>query len=408
VIPAGPRTALERFLARYRPAPVHEAAPHSLRRAGALAAIEAAACRPVSAASRGLLRLAGRSGRLDPRSVRSIAFVKVDHLGDVIMASPVIRALARWAPGARVTVYARPATADFFRRLPAVGEVGLVEAPWVRPDSGSAGNLRAALALAWRMRARRYGLAVDLRYHNRLDSLILSLCGARARLGFDAGGFGFGLTHRARWPHGLMHEADRMADALRQFGIPVRELRPEFPVEPGEIRAAAEMTGRRAYVAVHVGAGNPVKRWMPERFAWVARELATRTRLRVAVLSGPGEEALGEPVVRALPRAARLDLRGRLGLFELGAVIKGARLFLGNDGGAGHVAAAVGTPSAIVFSGTNEAAEWAPRGGHVRIVEGRVPCKPCARTTCPFNQACLRAVTVDEVLRVTLESLGRG
>jgi ADP-heptose:LPS heptosyltransferase len=156
-----------------------------------------------------------------------------------------------------------------------------------------------------------------------------------------------------------------------------------------------------------VGAGNAIKRWMPDRFAWVGRELARRSRLPVAVLSGPGEEALGEPLVRALPKAACLDLRGRLGLFELGAILKRARFFLGNDGGAGHIAAAVGTPSVIVFSGTNEASEWMPVGSRVRVLERRVPCKPCASTTCPFDQACLRKVTVDEVLRAALETVGR-
>ena len=79
------------------------------------------------------------------------------------------------------------------------------------------------------------------------------------------------------------------------------------------------------------------------------------------------------------------------------------RLFLGNDGGAAHLAAAVGAPSVIVFSGTNESVEWAPRtAAPQRILERRVPCKPCHATDCPFDAACLRAVPVDDCLAAAL------
>jgi heptosyltransferase-2 len=172
------------------------------------------------------------------------------------------------------------------------------------------------------------------------------------------------------------------------------------------VTAARKVGPGKPYAALHVGAGNAIKRWMPDRFAWVARELTKRARVRVAVLSGPGEEArAGEPVLQALPRAARIDLRGSLPLPELAAVIRGADLFLGNDGGAAHVAAAVGTPSVIVFAGTSLSADWAPRGARVTVIEKWVPCKPCHSTTCPFNVECLRAATVDEVLAAALQSL---
>ncbi|MEK7476298.1 MAG: glycosyltransferase family 9 protein [Candidatus Coatesbacteria bacterium] len=405
----GPLGPGELLLARVQAPPVHELEPAVRPQPRRWTkAVLAAGLRPASILARALLGPARRNSMLQGARVRSLVFIKLDHLGDVIMATPILRALHAWVPEARITMVVRPATADLAARLPGVAEVLTADVPWIRPGSGVSANLGACLALARTLRARRFDLAVDLRYHNRLDSLLLSLSGARARLGFDAGGFGFGISHCARWPR-EGHEAGRMAGALREFGVPVEDLAPEFPVTAADVAAAAHRAGRKGgYVAVHVGAGNAVKRWMPERFAWVGRELAARLRAPVAVLAGPGEESHGEPLVRALPKASCLDLRGRLGLFELAAVIKGARLFVGNDGGPGHVAAAIGTPSVIVFSGTNEASEWMPVGTRVRVVERRVPCKPCASTTCPFDQACLRKVTVDQVLRACLETLGKG
>ena len=396
---------IERLAALVLPPPEAEPvpAPRPPRRAFAKAALGVLMI-PVSAVSRFFLRLAGRGAPPDPTLMRRVAFVKLDHLGDLVMATPLIRAVKEWAPQARLTLVTRPANLGMAERLWYVDEIAEADVPWIRPEPGWRENLGACLRLARELKDGGYDLVIDLRYHNRLDSLLLSLCGAPARLGFDAGGFGFGITHCARWPR-EGHEVDRGVRALEEFGIPVRDRRPEFPLAAEELKKGKRTAGRNL-VAIHPGAGNTVKRWMPERFAWVARELARRAGVRVAVLGGPGEEALGEPIVRALPRARVLDLRGRLRLPEMAAVLANCSLFIGNDGGAGHVAAATGAPALIVFSGTSTAAEWAPRGTNVRVIEKTVPCKPCHRADCPYNQACLRAAGVEEVLAAALAMLG--
>lgn len=409
MISPGPVRFWERPLARLRASSVHESEPR--RRPGGrrfAKGLLSAALWPVSAAGRLVLALRGRSGPLDPARIRRIAFIKLDHIGDAVMATPLLRAIHAWAPGAKITVYARPQSAELFARLPAVSGVEAVDVPWIRPDSSPWANLRACLALAGRIRRRGFDLAVDLRYHNRLDSLLLSLCGARSTLGFDAGGFGFGITHRSPLPRSG-HEIGRCAGALQRFGVPVADLATEFPGNAEAGRHAERLAGAGApIVAIHPGAGNPIKRWMPERFAAVARELAGKGRVRIAVLGGPGEEGLGEPIVRAVPQGALLDLRGQLSLFGMAAFMGRCALVIGNDGGPTHVAAAVGVPTLVLFSGTSLASEWAPRGGKVRVIEKQVPCKPCHSTTCPFDQACLRMIGVDEVVRCASSLRGGG
>ncbi len=386
--------------------PAQDTIPHPLRARGSMTkALTGWALAPVSLGLRGLHAATGRSRRLEPAAIRSIAFVKLDHLGDALMAAPVIRAVKLWAPQARLDAWARPGSADILRRYRFIDDVLTADVPWIRPGTGMRGNLAACRTLADRIRARGYDLVIDLRYHNRLDSLLLSLSGAKATLGFDAGGFGFGITHRAPWPTAA-HETERMAQALRANGIPVRDLRPAFPVTPSEVGYARRVMGAGRYAAIHPGAGNAIKRWMPERFAWVAKEIQRRERFKIAVLAGPGEERAAEAILSALPKDTAVDLRGALSFGRMAAVLKRAKLFIGNDGGAAHLAAAVGTPTVVVFSGTNEASQWAPVGDRVTALEHRVPCKPCARTDCPFDQACLRGVTVDAVLRESLKLLG--
>ncbi len=409
-----PVSFLERARARFLPAPEHDRLPAPLSSRRLRDFLVPVLMVPLSLAAGAALRLLGRRGPIRPEEVASIAFVRVDHLGDVIQATPLMRALKAWNPKASLTVFARPAWAETLLRLAYVDEVEFADVPWIGPGSRPGENVRACLDLARHMRSRAFDLAIDLRYHNRLDSLLISLSGARFRLGFDVAGFGFGLTHRAPVPR-AGHEAERGARAFARFGIPVANMKTDFPLDRPETHAAIALTaprGRRGrggpLVAVHVGAGNPVKRWMPERFGWVARELARNPGARIAVLAGRGEEEAGEPLVRSVPKGSLIDLRGKLDLKGMAGVLAQAMLFIGNDAGPGHVAAAIGTPSVIIFSGTNTAAQWAPLGGKVSVIEKALPCKPCGRTQCPFDQACLRAVGVDEVLAVARDALASG
>ena len=403
-----PAGYFERVLARVLPGPDHDPLPAprpASRRLSRIALDDLLA--PLLLAARYARRRKDRAPALDPARIRKIAFIRLDHLGDVILSTPLLRALKARFPGAHLTVYARPPSAELLVRLPYVDSVELADVPWIKPGAEPGRGLRACLALAREIRGRSFDLAVDLRYHNRLDSLLLSRCGAVHRLGFDAGGLGFGLTHPAAWP-APGHEADRCAGALEQYGIPVPDRVPDFPVSRGEAGATERLVGRGTrFVAVHPGAGNPVKRWMPDRFAWLARELNRRTGMRIVLLSGPGEEKCGEETARAVPASFLVDLRGRLRLPEMGALLSRASLFVGNDGGAAHVAAAVGAPALVLFSGTNLSSQWRPLGRRVEIIEKTVPCKPCAATDCPFSQACLRAITVDLALDTALAMLGK-
>ncbi len=410
---AVPPGRLEKMLAPLLPPPRHGLIPWRLKPAGrAGGMVGTIVMRAVSLAGRELLKAAGRSGPLIPEEIKRIAFIKIDHLGDVLAAQPLIGALKTWNPSARITVFAGPASVDLLLRNPYVDEVEPVDAPWIKPGSKPKANLKACLGLSAYLRARSYDLAVDLRYHNRLDSLLLSLSGARFRLGFDAGGFGFWLTHCADWPVSG-HESERQAKALAQFGIPVGDLSPVFQIRDSELEAAAAwlkpLPGKaRPTVAIHVGAGNAVKRWMPDRFAWVAREMVRRAKARIVLLAGREEAAAGDPVAAAVPPRALVDLRGRISLGEMAAAIKLSSLFIGNDGGAAHIAAATGTPLVVIFSGTNASAQWAPHGRRMSIVEKWVPCKPCGRTECPFEQACLRKVSAEEVLERAAAMLAGG
>jgi ADP-heptose:LPS heptosyltransferase len=153
------------------------------------------------------------------------------------------------------------------------------------------------------------------------------------------------------------------------------------------------------YVCVHPGARLLTRRWPPERFAAVADELADAVR-HIVITGSEDEQELAGRVQRAM-RCPALNLAGRTRLGSLAALIAGSRLLLCNDTGVSHVAAALGTSSVVISSGT-DARRWAPLDGQRhRFIYHMVPCRPCAHYECPIGHPCALGVPVE---RVALES----
>lgn len=223
----------------------------------------------------------------------------------------------------------------------------------------------AAPRLAWRLRRRRYGMAF-VPDRSPITAVVARLAGIPVRVGLDSGGRGRWHTIRVPVPPGR-HEIELYLDLARAVGLPVPDQpRPVFvPAAADRARAGALLgndaggrTGPR--VAIHPGGGvNPGmamlgKRWPAERFAAVADGLAA-AGARIVLLGGPGDQAAVAAVLAAAAPATRdrlIDGAGRLSLGEVGAVIERCDLYLGNDTGVTHLAAAVGTPVVAVFGPT--------------------------------------------------------
>jgi len=98
------------------------------------------------------------------------------------------------------------------------------------------------------------------------------------------------------------------------------------------------------------------------------------------------------------PRPHVVDGTGRLSVVELAALLEQADLFAGADSGPAHLAAAVGTPGVVLFSGTNNPRQWRPWGEDVRVVRHAVECSPCHRRRCPWREhPCMRRLSPRQV-----------
>lgn len=355
-------------------------------------------------------RLATRSASFNTPS--SILIIKPCCLGDVLMATPVIAALRRAFPGARIDF----AVGDWSRAVvennPHLD--GLVNCGPV--GSGGRYSWREYLDLVRRIRAGKYEACFVLD-RSPLISLLPYLGGVPQRVGLDSRGRGFSLTV------GLpvvspKHEAELYLDTVRAVGIEVNEPRAEtlalefYPAEEDR-RHVAQMlnkcpgvlSSKDPLIVIHpAGGSNPgmslsAKRWPPQRFAALADRLIEERGARVFLVGGPNDSPIAAVIKEAMRQKPR-DLTGQLTLGQLGALLERCDLFVGHDTGAMHLAVAVGTPVVAIF-GPSDSRMYGPYSENSVTLWHDVGCNPCLLHG-RWNAACRRfrcieAVAVEEV-----------
>jgi heptosyltransferase-2 len=331
-------------------------------------------------------------------------------IGDAVMSLPALRSLRSAYPQAEMVVLARPWVADLYQ-----GERSIDR---VIPLHGANG-LRD-LAVKWQtaraLRQERFDLAVL--FPNSFESAAVVFAalvfagGAARRVGYARDGRSFLLTTAVPLPKPgeiPKHERFYYPDMLRRAGLidrlpDVPEIRLDGAPEARARGEAlfAERGMELPVVGVSPGAAyGGAKRWLPERFASAARELAGRLGGSVAVFGSAGEKALCEEVARA---AGGRNFAGATSLRQFIDMTAACHVYLTNDSGAMHIASALSVPSVTVFGPTDETATG-PSGPCARLLREPVECAPCMLRECPIDHRCMTRVTADRVVAEALNVL---
>lgn len=349
----------------------------------------------------------------EPRSVRRILIRANNWIGDVVMISPAVRAIRRRFPEARIAMVAKRWVLEALAGTPDYDD--LVEYDPAGAHRGATGRMRLARTLR---AGGRFDLAVL--FQKAFDAAIVAhLAGARRRFGYATDHRGWLLTDPLPPPPPSLHHAEAFLALARAVGAVVEDPRPFFVVQDPERSAAAAHLARAGLadggplVALHPGASKPPRAWHSDRFANLAAALHSRGGARFVILAGPGEEALVHAVTLGLPADAWTATPPESGLRLSAALLERSALFVGNDSGPMHLAAALGVPTLGIF-GPGRTANTAPVGGRgpVAVLSRDYPCSPCRQaffTECspapsgkPF---CLEEITPDEVTRAALDLL---
>jgi ADP-heptose:LPS heptosyltransferase len=331
-------------------------------------------------------------------------------LGDTLVAVPAIQALRATFPTARFTLMTAHDPGGKLWADEVVREFGWFDATLVYESA----ELRSPLGLArvlGRVRRARPDLvaylASDRNSHLRLwrDRAFFRLAGTRAFLAPTPSPRSRPWG-RLRRPRGLLpFEAERLLEACSRRGIgdgTVRFELPDGPEHATRIAALVEAAGidpARPLVALCPGSKQAIKRWPVERWITLATRLVAETDAVIAIVGGPEEAEIGTAMVGRLPAGRGVMLAARTTVLESAALLRRCALYVGNDTGAMHLAAAVGTPCVAVFAAREPARSWHPYGdGHVVLRRDEVSCAPCYRSQCTTQGLrCLLGIEVEQV-----------
>jgi heptosyltransferase-2 len=342
----------------------------------------------------------------DPARIRRILIRANNWIGDVVMISPAVRAIRERFSRARIAIVARPWVCEVLRGSPFFDD--LIEYDRGGRHAGLSGRLRLARDL-------RRGGPIDLAvlFQKAFEAAVLArLAGARLRVGYASDRRSLLLTDALPLPGPGTHHADAFLHLARHIGCPVRDARPVFHVGEAERARAAALLHERGFleakclVALHPGASKPPRAWHAERFARLATRLHAERGARFLLIGSGGERTLLAQVASGLPPGAFIGPDAAPGLRDAAALLERCHLFVGNDSGPMHLAAALGVPTVGLF-GPGSPGSTAPRGraGSVLTLGGDYPCSPCrqdffrecppAPTGKPF---CLEEIGVESVL----------
>jgi ADP-heptose:LPS heptosyltransferase len=312
------------------------------------------------------------AGPVNPEP-RNILVLDFGQLGDVVLSLPALAAIRKRFPQARVTVAGGSAAAQVVEmsgladRTLAIDRVSLRDGPKLH-------SLAEMMRLAAEVRRARYDLAIDL--HSLSESNLLAfVSGARERVFAERAGRSLGLlaTMKAPWEDRDKHQVDRYLDVLRPLGISGAPRIPLLPTRPRDDQFVQKLFEERGVAAgatlagFFPGASQPRRRWPLDRFAELAARLEKHDDARIVVFLGPEEAAVAEQI-RAAFSSSALVLDG-LTLSQLASATARLKVFVSNDSGPMHLAAAVGTPVVLLFGAPVRGPYWfGPVGERHRIV----------------------------------------
>lgn len=333
---------------------------------------------------------------------KRILIVRIDRIGDVLLSTPVIKALREAYPDAFIAMMVSPYAKDIVSGNPYLDEVIIYD------KDGKHKSWGRSIKFSQNLKKKKFDAAIILHPTNRAH-LITYFAGIPKRIGFNRK-LGFLLTDRIEHAKqfGERHELEYTLDLVRYLGIEPKDKSPFMPIKPEAENWVADIFRQQGIresdklLAIHPGASCPSKIWPNVRFAKVADRLIEKYGFKVLAVAGPKDITLAGQVIKNMHHPA-VNLAGRTSVSQLASVLKRCALFISNDSGPVHIASAVGTPVISIF-GRNQKGlsptRWGPLGLKDKILHKEVGCIECLAHNCTKQFACLKAISVDDVLNV--------
>jgi predicted lipopolysaccharide heptosyltransferase III len=337
--------------------------------------------------------------RWDWSDVRRILVVRLRSIGDTVLTTPALFALRRFLPQAQIDIVLEDWVA------PVLDGSDLVDRVIAVPRKSKSALARLTQAL----RAKRYDVVYNL-HGGTTATLLTRVTGAKHRVGFAHYQYARLHNHAAPssleiWQRSSLHSVEQQLALIGWTGVPVTD-RPPTKLAVTEqsllavtekLRAAGFEDQDKPLAVLHPAAAFDTKQWATENFARVAEQLTERGLIPVAIASAKENKIVESLKQRSSARVIGLS---DLSLPEVTALASRAHLFVGNDSGIAHIAAAAGAPCVVIF-GSSNVAHWRPWTTNANeVVREEMPCQPCHGYFCAeFERPeCILRVPVERVV----------
>ncbi len=331
---------------------------------------------------------------------KRILILRTDRIGDVLLSTPVIKAVREKYPQAFIAMVVSPYAKDVVEGNLYLDEVIIYD------KDGKHKSWERTIKFAHNLEKKRFDLAIILHPTNRVH-LLSFLAGIGKRVGYDRK-LGFLLTDRITHTkeRGEKHELEYNLDLLRYLGINVEDKNIFMPIKKeseewvDDFFKQEGIRGSDKLLAINPAASCPSKIWPFERFAEVADRLAQKNGFKILVVSGSKDLLIAQNVIKNM-RSSVISLAGKTSVSQLASLLKRCSLFISNDSGPVHIASAVGTPVISIFGRKQKGLSpkrWGPVGQRDKFLHKDAGCIECLAHNCKKQFACLKAISVNDVV----------
>lgn len=335
---------------------------------------------------------------IDRTKVHNIMIRATNWVGDAVMTIPAVEAVRSNFPDSHISVIARPWVIPLFRDHPCVDEV----VPFEKGENTLTSVIETARIISFILN-RRFDLAILLQ--NAFEAAFIAAMGkVRYRVGYDTDARGFLLTHKVKRTREVLkiHQVEYYLYLLHKAGLKAESGPPVIHIPENKRREAINFLNSNLITTEDFTVGlspgaifGEAKRWPPERFAEIGDRAVEKWNARIIVFGSKKETEVCQRTCDCMQNNA-LNLCGATSLDQAMALISLCNLFVSNDSGLMHVAAALQIPTVAVFGSTDPVATG-PYSPVATVVKHNISCAPCLRRKCPSDYRCMLSVTVEEV-----------
>jgi heptosyltransferase-2 len=338
-----------------------------------------------------------------PERIETLLVRGTNWIGDAVMTTPAVRAIRKNFLNAKISLLVKPWVAPVFAASPHVDELILYNAEL---------RMKGFFQTVTRLKNKKFDAAILLQ--NAFEAAFMAfLAGIPIRAGYNTDARSRLLTHSVKRTNRIrkIHQVHYYLNLIQNLGFLTYGTELEVNIAKKDC-LQAQLRLDRLNVASHellIGI-NPsaayggAKRWFPDRFAELADRLHEFLGAKVILFGGPLDRDLADRIVRLMKTPA-VNIAAETRLEEAMAIIQKCRLFITNDSGLMHVAAALHRPLIALFGSTTPqtTGPWSPSARTIRMP---LPCSPCSHHECPTPPArCMNGIDVDKVFQLTVQML---